>query len=145
MRTYPGLGNGLWEGTDKPCAPGPRRKEPGPHERPTQTRPGVSRSLRGRHGSVAACCRVGALSGAVCARDLWKEVTIIFIICTIVWPQVNNGLGGTQPCPSTENWIKVLLSTAPPIKTRPVSSTVSLSHQETFISLLSFSLRGQTE
>ena len=37
---------------------------------------------------------------------------------------------------STENWIKDLLSTAPPI--RAVSPTVSLSHQEASISLLSY-------
>ena len=37
---------------------------------------------------------------------------------TTVWPQVNNR-EGTQPRPSTENWIKDLLSMAPPIKTRP--------------------------
>ena len=37
---------------------------------------------------------------------------------TTVWPQVNNR-EGTQPRPSTENWIKDLLSTAPPIRTRP--------------------------
>ena len=37
---------------------------------------------------------------------------------SIVWPQVNNR-EGTQPHPSTENWIKDLLSMAPPIRTRP--------------------------
>ena len=36
-----------------------------------------------------------------------KEVTIIFIKSTIVCPQVNNRKG-TQPHPSTENWIKDL-------------------------------------
>ena len=37
---------------------------------------------------------------------------------TIVWPQVNNR-EGTQLHPSTENWIKDLLSMARPIRTRP--------------------------
>ena len=50
---------------------------------------------------------------------------------TIVWPQVKN-FEGIQPHPSTENWIKDLLSLAPPIRTRPVSPSVSLSHQEAF-------------
>ena len=36
----------------------------------------------------------------------------------IVWPQVNNR-EGTQPHPSTENWIKDLLNMATPIRTRP--------------------------
>ena len=33
---------------------------------------------------------LGAVSVAVHAWDLLKEVTIIFITSTIVWPQVNN-------------------------------------------------------
>ena len=56
-----------------------------------------------------------------------------------------NSREGTQLTPSTENWIKDLLSTAPPIRTRPSSPSVSLSHQEAFISLLSFSIRRQTD
>ena len=46
------------------------------------------------------------------AWDLLKEVAIIFITSTIVWPQVNNR-EGTQPRPSTENWIKDLLNMVP--------------------------------
>jgi len=49
------------------------------------------------------------------------------------------------PYPLTENWIKDLLSMALPIRTRPSFPTVSLSHQEASISLLSFSIRGQTD
>ena len=37
---------------------------------------------------------------------------------TIVWPQVNNR-EGTQLHPSKDNWIKDLLSMAPPIRTKP--------------------------
>ena len=51
-------------------------------------------------------------------RDLLKEVAVMFITSTIVWPQVNNR-EGTQLHPSTENWIKDLLSMAPPIRERP--------------------------
>ena len=58
------------------------------------------------------------LSAAVHARDLVKEVALIFITSTTVWPQVNSR-EGTQIHPSTENWIKDLLSMAPPIRTRP--------------------------
>ena len=39
-------------------------------------------------GLVVACCRVGALSAAVPAWGLLKEVTIVFITFTIVQPQV---------------------------------------------------------
>ena len=45
--------------------------------------------------------RLGALSVAVHAWDLLKEVTIIFITSMIVWPGVNIR-EGTQPHPSTE-------------------------------------------
>ena len=37
-----------------------------------------------------ACCRVGAQTVAVHARDLFREVNIIFITSTIVWAQVNS-------------------------------------------------------
>ena len=67
-------------------------------------------------GQWWAVAELRALSASVFAWDLLKEVTIIFIISTIVWP---NNREGTQPYPSTENWIKDLLSMAPPIRTRP--------------------------
>ena len=66
---------------------------------------------------MVACCRVGALSVAVHVWDLLKEVAIIFITFTIVWPQVNSR-EGTQLHPSTENWVKDLLSMSLPIRTR---------------------------
>ena len=62
---------------------------------------------------------------------------------TISFTQVNSR-ERTQLHPSTENWIKDLLSMAPPIRTRP-SFPLSLSHQEASVSLLSFSIRGQTD
>ena len=40
---------------------------------------------------------LGAVSVAVHAWDLLKEVTIIFITSTIVWPQVNNREGTQLP------------------------------------------------
>ena len=49
------------------------------------------------------------------AWDLSKEVAIT---STVVWSQVNNR-ERTQLHPSTENWIKDLLSMALPIRTRP--------------------------
>ena len=60
----------------------------------------------------------GALNVALHAWDLLKEVAIIFITSTIVWPQVDNW-DGTQPHPSIENQIKDLVSMAPTIRTRP--------------------------
>ena len=56
----------------------------------------MSRSLRQRCGSAVACCRV---QGIECSRawDLLKEVTVIFITSTIVWPQVKQQRGNTAP------------------------------------------------
>ena len=85
---------------------------------PQETGLWVSESLWQRHGSMVACCRVGARAVAVHAWDLLREVTIIFITSTIVWPQVNSR-EGTQLHVSTENWIKDLMSMALPIRTRP--------------------------
>ena len=79
----------------------------------------MSRSLCQRCGSVVACWAppVGALSAAVCAWDLLKEVAIIVITSTIVQSRVNNR-EGTQPRPLKENWVKDLLNMAPPFRTR---------------------------
>ena len=51
-------------------------------------------------------------------RGPLQEGSSISIASTIVWPQSSNW-EGTQPHPSTENWIKDLLNMAPPIRTRP--------------------------
>ena len=40
---------------------------------------------------------LGALSAAVQARDILKEVTIILIAWMIVWPQVKQQEGNTDP------------------------------------------------
>ena len=40
---------------------------------------------------------LGALSAALCAWDLLKEVDIIFITSTIVWSQVKQHGGNTAP------------------------------------------------
>ena len=65
---------------------------------------------RGSPHSCSSTCHLNEVS-------LLKEVTIIFLTSTIVWPQVNSR-EGTQIHPSTENWIKDLLSMALPIRTR---------------------------
>ena len=86
-------------------------------------------------------CRSEALNKTVPAQGLLKESSL---------PPPQFGIRsknrkGTQPHLSTENWIKDLLNMALPSEQDPDSPTVSLSHQETFIRLLSLSLRGQTE
>ena len=52
-----------------------------------------------------------ALSVAVHVWDILKEVAINFFT-SMVWAQVNKK-EETQPLPSTENWIKGLLTVAP--------------------------------
>ena len=66
---------------------------------------------RGSPHSCSSTCHLNEVS-------LLKEVTIIFLTSTIVWPQVNSR-EGTQIHPSTENWITDILSMALPIRTRP--------------------------
>ena len=114
---------------------------------PQETNPDLNECPEVSSGGVGwqwPAAGLGALSVAVPAWDLLKEVAIIFITSTIVWSQVNNRWG-IQPHPSTQNWIKDLLSMALLIKQNPVSFSVSLFHQKASISLLSFSIRGQTD
>ena len=75
------------------------------------------RSSQNHSTSASVALLVRAQTVAVHSWYLLREVTIIFITSTIVWPQVNSR-EGTQLYPSTENWIKVLLSMALPIRTR---------------------------
>ena len=77
---------------------------------------------------------LGALSVTVHAWDLLREVAIIFITSTIVWPQVNSR-EGTQLHPSIENWIKNLLSMALHIRTRSSQSLPSGSFHKPVILL----------
>ena len=58
---------------------------------PQETDPNLPESVQESLAEVwvsSDLFRVGALSVAVCAWDLLKEVTIIFITSTIFWPQV---------------------------------------------------------
>ena len=54
--------------------------------------PGVSRGGMGRQWPAAGS---GALSAAMRVWDLLKEITIIFITSTVVWPQVKQQGGNT--------------------------------------------------
>ena len=96
-------GNRLLEGTNKAlCTSAARRKEQCPHRRLSQTCLRVSRSLWRRCGSQWPAAGSGALNTTVRTHILLKEVAIIFITPTIVWPQSNNR-EGTQADPSKEN------------------------------------------
>ena len=89
-------GNRLLEGTNRTsCAPGPRRKEQGPYKRLTRSALGYPSVCGGGVGQQWPVAGSGALSASVHTWDLLKEVTIIFITSTIVWPQVKQQGGKT--------------------------------------------------
>ena len=102
-----------WRAQREPCVyqgPGERSSDPTRDwPRLGWECPGVSSGGVGQWWPAAG---LGALSVAVHAWDLLRETS------TIVWPQANSWKG-TQLHPSTDNWIKDLLSMAPPIRTRP--------------------------
>ena len=119
--TYTGLRNRLLEGTNRTTyAPGPRRKEQWPHKRLTQTCPGVSRSLQQKRGSVVACCRAG---GNECGSTRMGPFERSHHYLHYLHQSLASGK--QQLHPSTENWIKDLLSMARHIRTRP---SIPLSH-----------------
>ena len=92
-------GNRLLEGTNKTLRahqdPGERSRDPA-RDGPRLARgcPGVPGGGVGRQRTAA---RSGALSAAVPAWDLWKEVAIIFITSTLVGSQVKQQGGKAAP------------------------------------------------
>ena len=74
---------------------------------------------------------------------LLKNIAIIFITWTIVWPQVKKQGGITIQTINSK--LDSRFTKPHPSEQDPVSPTVSVSHQEASISLLSLSLRGQTK
>ena len=67
-------------------------------------------------------------------QEYWSAVPLPSL-ASIVWHQVNNR-EGTQPHPSTGNWIKDLLNIALPIRTRPNLSLSQSLPSESFHKLL---------
>ena len=67
---------------------------------PKETDPDLPMSVReslGRRRSAVACCTVGGTECSSASWDLLKEVAIIFITSTIVWPQVKLQGENTAP------------------------------------------------
>ena len=139
-------GNRPCEGTNRTLwAPGPRRKEQWPHKRLTQTCLSVSRSLWQRCGSVVACCRVGGTEyRSACMGPFEGGPHYLHYL--------HHSLASGQttwrehsPTLQQKIGLKIYWSWPRPLEQDPVSPSVSLSHQEASISLLPFSIRGQTE
>ena len=141
-RTYTGLGNRLLEGTNKTlCAPGPWRKEQWLHRRLTQNCPWVLRSLQQRRGSAVACYRVG--ESACMGQPEGGRHFLHYLKDSLASGQTT----GREHSPTHQQKIgwKVYWAWPCPSEQDPVSPSVSLSQKEASISLLSFSIRGQTE
>ena len=135
-------GNRLLESTNKTlCIPGTRRKEQRPHKRLTHSCLRVSRNQQRRALAVACCVGLGHWVQQ-CMMGPFEGGHHYVITSTIVWPQVKQQGGNIAP-PITENWIKDLLSMAPPIRTRP-SFPYILSHYGASIHLY-LSIRRWTE
>ena len=104
----------------------------------------VSRSLWWRCGSTVACCRVG---GPECSRvcmgpfEGWGHY-LHYLHHSLASGQTRRG--GTQPHPSTKTGLKIYWALPCPSEHGPVSPSVSLSHQEASICLLSLSISRQT-
>ena len=138
-------GNRFLEGTNRNvCVPGPRRKEKWPQKRLTQTCLWVSRSLWQRHGSVAAWCRVGGTECSSACIGPFEGGPIILITSTI-FDFRSNSREGTCPTLEQKIGLKIYWTWPRPSEQDPDSPSVSLFHEEASISLLSFSIRGQTD
>ena len=104
----------------------------------------VSRSLQWRRGSTVDCRRVrSAEYNSACTSPFeWGRHYLYY---PYQFGLRSNNREGTQPCSSTENWIKDLLSMAPPIRTRPSFPHSHCLPSEASLSLLPLPVRGQTE
>ena len=88
----------------------------------------------------------GALSAAVFAWDLLKEVTIIFITSTIVSLLQVKQQGSNTALPISRKLDLRFTEYGPAHQNKTqFPPTVSLSHQEASTSLLSLSIRAKTE
>ena len=139
-------GNRLLEGTNKTlCTPGPRRKAQWSHKRLTQPCLWVSKSLWQRHGSAVACYRVGGTECSSACMGPFKGGSpfLHYLHHSLVSGQTI----GREHSPTHQQKIglKIYWAWPHPWKQDPVFPTVSLSHQEASISLLSLFPRGQTE
>ena len=105
-----------WRAHTKPCAhrdPGERISvHAGVWARLARACPGASGGLR----VIAACCRQGPWVRHA-RRAFWSGCRYLRYHAA-VWPRPNSR-EGALPQPSTENWIKDLLSVAPPIRIEP--------------------------
>ena len=138
-------GNRLCEGTNRTlCAPRLRGKEQWPHKRLAQTCLSVSRSLWQRCGSVVACCWVGGMECGSASTGPFEGGPhyLHYLHHSLASGQTT----WREHSPALQQTIGLKIYWAWPLLSEqdPVSPSVSLSHKEASISLLSFAIRGQT-
>ena len=118
-------------------------KEQWPQKRLTQTCLWVFRNLWQRRGSAVACCRVGgAECSSACTGAFEGSCHFLHYLHHSL---VSGQTTGREHSLTHQQKIglKIYWTWSRPSKQDPVSPTVSLSHQEAFISLLSLSIRRQ--
>ena len=125
--TYTGLGKQMLEGTNKTLyAPGPRRKEQGPHKRPDLPA-SVQESLAETWAGSGLLQARGTECGSECRGPFeGGRHYLHYLHHSLVSGQTT----GRKPHASTENWVKDL-------EYGP--------HQKASLSLLFLFIRGQTD
>ena len=137
-----GLGNRLWEGTNRTLCT--RAQEKGAVT-PQETDPDLPGSAQ--ECPAEAWVAGGLLQGwgternTLCMGPSEGGPHYHYLHHSLASGQITRW--GTQTHPSTESRIKDLLRMAPPIRTRPSFPLSQSIPSGSFISLLSFSIRGQ--
>ena len=142
-RTYTGLGNRLWGAQTKPCVhqdPGERSSDP-TRDSPRLARecPGISGGGMGQRWPAA---RSGALSEPLALLE-GGHYYFHYLHHSLASGQATGG--NTAPPINKKIGLKIYWAWPCPWEQNPVSPSVSISHQEASISLLSFSIREQTD
>ena len=125
--------------------PGPRRKKQWPDKRLTQTCLRGSRSLWQRRGSALAHCRGGDTEcSRACMGPFEGDPHYLHYLHHSL---ASGQIIGREHSPAHQQKIGLKIYWAWPHQSEqdPVSPSDSLSHQEASKSLLSFSIRGQTD
>ena len=94
---------------------------------------------------IAVILEPRKIKSATVSPSIYHEVMGPDAMILVFWMLSFWMMSWTQPCPSTENWIKDLLSMAPPIRRRssfPLSQSLPPG---SFHKPLSFSIRGKIE
>ena len=137
--------NRLLEGTNKTLyTPGARRKEQCPYKRLSHRWLSVSKSLWRRHMSTVACCRARGTEYNSVHKFFWRRCHYLH------YPYHRLALGQIterEHSPTNQQKIgwKIYKAWSRPSEQDPVSPTVSRSHLDASISLLSLSIRRPTE